>query len=70
MYLFLDIRVKGVKENILLPYTSFDLINAKIKEIAWLLVNKNGKTIEREYFVSYKDGFVKKREYEIGRAHV
>ena len=64
MYLFLDIRVKGVKENILLPYTSFDLINAKIKEIAWLLVNKNGKTIEREYFVSYKDGFVKKREYD------
>lgn len=64
MYLFLDIRVKGVKENFLLPYTSFDLINAKIKEIAWLLVNKNGKTIEREYFVSYKDGFVKKREYD------
>lgn len=64
MYLFLDIRVKRVKENILLPYTSFDLINAKIKEIAWLLVNKNGKTIEREYFLSYKDGFVKKREYD------
>lgn len=64
MYLFLDIRVKGVKENILLPYTSFDLINAKIKEIAWLLVNKNGKTIEREHFVAYKDGFIKKREYD------
>lgn len=64
MYLFLDIRVKGVKENFLLPYTSFDLINAKIKEIAWLLVNKNGKTIEREHFVAYKDGFVKKREYD------
>lgn len=64
MFLFLDIRVKGIKENFLLPYTSFDLINAKIKEIAWLLVNKNGKTIEREYFVSYKDGFVKKREYD------
>lgn len=64
MYLFLDIRVKGVKENILLPYTSFDLINAKIKEIAWLLVNKDGTTIEREHFVAYKDGFVKKREYD------
>lgn len=64
MFLFLDIRVKGIKENILLPYTGFDLINAKIKEIAWMLVNKKGKTVERKHFTAYKDGFVKKGDYD------
>lgn len=64
MFLFLDIRVKGIKENILLPYTGFDLINAKIEEIAWLLVNKKGKTIERKHFTAYKDGFVRKGDYD------
>lgn len=64
MFLFLDIRVKGIKENILLPYTGFDLINAKIKEIAWLLVNKKGKTIERKHLTAYKDGFVKMGDYD------
>jgi len=64
MFLFVDIRVKGIKENILLPYTGFYLINAKIKEIAWLLVNKKGKTIERKHFTAYKDGFVRKGDYD------
>ncbi|HCX99498.1 MAG TPA: hypothetical protein DG754_05095 [Bacteroidales bacterium] len=64
MYLFLDIRVEGIKDNFILPYTGVELIDAKIKEIAWLLIGKNGKTIERKHFIAYRDGFVESREYQ------
>lgn len=64
MYLFLDLKTKGVLGDKNKPYTCFDLQEISITKIAWLLVNEKNEILEKKYFIALGEGFVGNQDFE------
>ena len=63
MYLFIDIKTKGLPENVHKPLI-YDLIDISITEIAWLLIDSKKKVIKKKHYKAYQKGFVSFKNYK------